>query len=287
MVEETKKPDKKLEPGMKFSVCAVDRDLPVTVPFPLRGKSYEECAKVAAKLGFDGIELQVQNPVEYKGRELRRMLDNYGLRASAVTTGLAYTYEGMSMVHPDKKIRQATVERLKRQLDLARELDSQILIGFLRGRKAPEDSPAEYENILSESVRQVLDYAEEIQTPMVMEQINHIDGDVFCSTERTMTFLEKFNSPWLVYNGDTYHMEMEDGDIAKAIRRSMSKLVLFHVSDVERSFPDGKHFDFHLAAQTLKDCGFEKWVSIEYKPLPDSATACREGIDFLKANFGN
>lgn len=274
------------EERMKFSVCAVDRDLPVKVPFPLRGKTYEECAATAAKLGFDGIELQVQNPVEYNGKELRKMLDSYGIKASAVTTGLAYTYEGMSMVHPDKKIRQATVERLQRQLDLAKELDSQILIGFLRGRKAPEDSEGKYEEILTESVRQVLDYAEQIQTPMVMEQVNHIDGDVFCSTERTVTFLEKFKSPWLVYNGDTYHMEMEDGDIAQAIRRSMDKLVLFHVSDVERSFPDGKHFDFNIAAQTLKECGYHKWVSIEYRPLPDSFTACQKGIEFLKKNFG-
>ena len=121
---------------------------------------------------------------------------------------------------------------------------------------------------------------------MVMEQINHIDGDVFCSTERTMKFLEKFKSPWLVYNGDTYHMEMEDTDIAQAIQRSMSKLVLFHVSDVERSFPDGKHFDFATAAKTLKKCGYHKWVSIEYKPWPDSQTACREGIKYLQKNFG-
>ncbi len=273
------------EQDMKFSVCAVDRNLPVTVPFPLRGKNYEECAATAARLGFNGIELQVQNPVEYKGRKLRRMLDSYGIKASAVTTGLAYTYEGMSMVHPDPKIRQATVERLKRQLDLARELDSQILIGFLRGRKAPQDSAEKYEDILTESVRQVLDYAEEIQTPMVMEQINHLDGDVFCSTERTMTFLEKFNSPWLVYNGDTYHMAMEDNDIEAAIRRSMSKLALFHVSDVGRSFPDGKHFNFPLAAKVLKECSYHKWVSIEYKPLPDSEIACRKGIEFLRKNF--
>ena len=272
---------------MKFSVCAVDRPLPIDVPFPLRGDSYQQCAEIAASLGFDGIELQVQDPSKYNGKELRKMLDSYGLRASAVTTGLAYTYEGMSMVHPDKKIRHATVERLKRQLDLAKDLDSQILIGFLRGRKAPGQTDQEFEEILTESVYQVLRYAEEIQTPMVMEQINHLDGDVFCSTERTMTFLEKFKSDWLVYNGDTYHMAMEDTDIAKAIQRSLSKLVILHVSDMGRTFPDGKHFDFATAAKTLKDNHYHKWVSIEYKPLPDTLTACRSGIAYLKGHFGN
>ncbi|BFK75806.1 5-keto-L-gluconate epimerase [Acidaminococcus intestini] len=272
---------------MKFSVCAVDQPLPVHLPFPLRGTSYRQCAEIAASLGFDGIELQVQNPAEYDGKALKKMLDDYGLKASAVTTGLAYTYEGLSMTHPDNNIRQSTIERLKKQLDLARELESQILIGFLRGRKQSNQTDEEYEEILTDSVSRVLSYAEAIETPMVMEQINHIDGDVFCSTERTMAFLEKFNSEWLVYNGDTYHMEMEDQDIKSAIQRSMSKLVLFHVSDVGRSFPDNKHFDFLTAAETLKACHYNKWVSIEYKPLPDTLTACREGIHYLKTMFGS
>jgi len=271
---------------MKFSVCAIDRDLSPDLPFPLRGKSYEECATLASRLGFDGIELQVQNPLSYNGNKLKNMLCRYGLKVSAVTTGLACTMEGMSMVHEDPNIRMATIERLKRQLDLARELDSQILIGYLRGRKRPEQSDEEYEDILTDSVSRVLEYAEGIRTPMVMEQINRRDGDVFCSTDRTMRFLEKFHSDWLVYNGDTYHMLSEDPDIPAAIRRSLSKLVLFHVSDENRALPDDRHFNFHEAATVLKESRYDKWVSIECKPLPNSAEATRQGYAYLKRVFG-
>ncbi|MBQ0025831.1 MAG: sugar phosphate isomerase/epimerase [Lachnospiraceae bacterium] len=270
---------------MKFSVCAVDRPLPDTIPFPLRGKTYEECAKIAAELGFDGIELQVQDPAGYNGAELKRQLDGYGIHASAVTTGLAYLNEGMSMTHPDPVMRKATVERLKRQLDLAKELDSQILVGFIRGRQL-DRSAAEFESILTDSVGEVLSYAEQIQTPFVMEQINHIDGDLFCSTERTMQFLEKFDSPWLVYNGDTYHMFFEDVDTKAAIRRSLSRLVLFHVSDIKRQLPDDKHFNFYEAAEVLHEVNYDKWTSIECRPLPDSYTCCKQGIEYLKRVFG-
>lgn len=270
---------------MKFSVCAVDRDLDAARPFPLRGNTYEECARCAAELGFDGIELQIQDPRQYSGQEMKRMLDGCGLRASAVTTGLAYLYEGMSMVHPDLAMRKATIERLKRQLDLARELDSQILIGYLRGRKAPGQSDQEYEDILTGSVFQLLEYAKEIQTPVVMEQINRNEGDVFCSTERTMAFLEKFNSDLLLYNGDTYHMAIEDSDIPAAIERSLDKLILFHVSDVGRNIPDNQHFDFYQAAETLKAHSYDKWVTIEWKPLPNSLEATKRGIEYLKEVF--
>lgn len=271
---------------MKFSICAVDRDLPVDVPFPLRGKTYDECADVAEKLGYDGIELQIQDPSKVDPKYLKAVLTDHGLKASAITTGLAYTYEGMSMTHPDVAVRRATVERLKRQLDLAKYLDSQMLVGYIRGRKQPGWTDEQFEDVLTESVAQVLAHAEKIQVPFVMEQINRNDGDVFCSTEKTMTFLEKFHSEWLVYNGDTYHMITEDPDVPKAIRRSLSKLVLFHVSDVGRSIPDDKHFNFYEAAAVLKEAGYDKWVSIEAKPLPSSFEATSMGIAYLKRVFG-
>ena len=256
--------------AMKFSVCTVDRPLEAVSPFPLRGTSYEECAIVAENLGYDGIELQIQDPAQYNPKELKATLDRHNLGCSAITTGLAYLYEGMSMTHPDKKVRMATVERLHRQLDLAKELNSQVLVG----------------DILTDSVARTLEYAVEIQCPFVMEQINRNDGDVFCSTERTMTFLEKFNCDLLLYNGDTYHMITEDPDVPGAIRRSLGKLVLFHVSDTGRLLPDDKHFNFHEAAKVLKEANYDKWVSIEAKPWPTSYQCSRTGLNYLRRVFG-
>lgn len=269
---------------MKFSVCAVDRNLPDDRPFPLRGKTYTECADIAAKLGYDGIELQIQDPKNYNGTELKRMFDDHNLKVSAVTTGLAYLYENMSMTHPDPSIRAKTVDRLKRQLDLAKQLDTGILVGFLRGRQL-DRSAREYEEILSDSVQKVLDYAEEIETPFIFEQINHKDGDIYCSTNRTMEFLESFNSKWLQFNGDTYHMESDDTNIEKAIIRSLDKLVLFHVSDVGRLLPDDKHFDFQTAADTLLKANYDKWVTIECRPLPNSLICCQKGLEYLHKIF--
>ena len=100
-----------------------------------------------------------------------------------------------------------------------------------------------------------------------------------------MSFLEKFHSDWLLYNGDTYHMITEDPDVPAAIRRSLGKLVLFHVSDVGRQLPDDAHFDFHAAAATLKAEGYDKWVTIEARPEPTSFEASRRGLAYLRRVF--
>ena len=109
---------------MRFSIIAVDIPLPADFPFPLRG-SYEECARRAAAFGYEAIELQIQNPLDYDYAAVRKSLERYGMRASAVTTGLSYLFEGHNMSAKDSSVRAKTVERLKRQLeekDMAVEL---------------------------------------------------------------------------------------------------------------------------------------------------------------------
>lgn len=71
---------------MRFSITAVDISMPADFPLPLHG-SYEECAR----------------------------------SATAVTTGLSYLFDGRNMSAKDASVCANTVERIKRQLDFARE----------------------------------------------------------------------------------------------------------------------------------------------------------------------
>ena len=81
-------------------------------------------------------------------------------------------------------------------------------------------------------------------------------------------------------------MITEDPDVPGAIRRSLGKLVLFHVSDTGRLLPDDKHFNFHEAAKVLKEANYDKWVSIEAKPWPTSYQCSRTGLNYLRRVFG-
>lgn len=269
---------------MKFSILAADIPLSSDFPFPLRG-SFDNCARLAAELGYNGIELQIRNPLDYDHQALRKMLDSYDITASAVTTGMSYTFDGHSMSSRDPQVRAKTVERLKRQLDFAKALDSQVLIGFLRGRREPGETDEEFEELLSDSMYKTLEYAEEIGGTICFEQINKNDGDLYNTTAETLRFIKKFNTPRLVYNADTYHMATEETDVTEAIKASKGYLTLFHVSDPGRLLPDDRHFDFYKAAAALRAIDYEGWVSIECKPLPDGETVARRGIEYLRSVF--
>lgn len=270
---------------MKFSVIAYDLPFNDKLPFVLNGP-YEDCARRASEFGFQAIELQIENPLDYDFSSVRRSLDRYGISASAVTTGLSYTYEGHNMSSRDAAVRAKTVERLKRQLDFAKALDSQILLGFIRGRMARGETEQEHEELLSDSMYRILEYAEQIGSRICFEQINHNDGDIYMTTARTLRFINKFNSPRLFYNADTYHMMMEERDVAGAIRLAGNKMTLFHVSGKNRLRPDQKDFDFKTAGETLRETGYENWVTLEYRPLPSQNAAVGYGIRFLRRYFG-
>ena len=269
---------------MRFSIIAVDIPLPADFPFPLRG-SYEECARRAAAFGYEAIELQIQNPLDYDYAAVRKSLERYGMRASAVTTGLSYLFEGHNMSAKDSSVRAKTVERLKRQLDFARELDSQILIGFLRGRMEADDTAEQYESRLSESMYKIIEYADEIDGRICFEQINRRDGDLYNSTAESLRFIGKFKSERLFYNADTYHMISEEGDVAAALRLAKERMSLFHVSDCGRLLPDDRHFNFRAAAAALRSIDYDGWVTIECRPVPDEDSVARDGIAYLSNIF--
>lgn len=269
---------------MRYSVIAADVNLSSDFPYPIRG-TYEDCARRAAEFGYDGIELQIRNPLDYDYDEIRRSLERYGIRASAVTTGLSYTFDGHSLSARDAAVRAKTVERLKRQLDFAKVLDSQVLIGFLRGRMEPDDTAQEFENRLSESLYEALEYAEEIDGRICFEHINRRDGDLYNSIGETLRFIEKFKSDRLFFNADTYHMISDEGDVVEAIKKTKKRMSLFHVSDFNRMLPDDKHFNFHVVADVLRTIDYDGWVSIECRPIPDEDTVARNGIKYLREVF--
>ena len=141
---------------------------------------------------------------------------------------------------------------------MSKYLNSQILLGFIRGRKKKDESEYEFEARLTDSMCQILEYAEEIDSYIVFEQINRFDGDVYNTTERTLEFIKKFKSKRLFYNADTYHMATEDKDIYNAIINSKEYLTFPYIRC--RKKPD---ITLNFQDATLKDMDY--MVTWNYK----------------------
>ncbi len=90
-------------------------------------------AKKISKLGYDGIELAIRDPQIVNLSEIQSLLSELDLTVPVIGTGQAFGEDGLSFVNPDSIIRRQAIDRIKSHMILAKELDSMVVIGLIRG----------------------------------------------------------------------------------------------------------------------------------------------------------
>ena len=65
--------------------------------------------------------------------KLEKVLENHNLKVPAIGTGQAWGEERLSFTNPDVDIRNAAVDRIKRQIELAQRFNALVIIGLIRG----------------------------------------------------------------------------------------------------------------------------------------------------------
>ena len=121
---------------LRFAVTAATYALP-GAPVLLRGDTREQFA-AAKKLGYDAVELHLRTPEVIPAEELVLLQKEFGIRVSAVATGLAALVDHLCFISPDAQVRAAAVERIKAFIDWCAIVRCSIVLGSLRGN-LPQD----------------------------------------------------------------------------------------------------------------------------------------------------
>jgi len=77
-------------------------------------------------------------------------------------------------------------------------------------------------------------------------------------------------------------MNIEEPSIEESIRQAGNRILHFHVADSNRWHPGAGHLNFDASLRALSDTGYTGFVSGEFLPIPDAATAARLGIAHLR-----
>lgn len=81
---------------------------------------------------------------------------------------------------------------------------------------------------------------------------------------------------------DTFHMNIEEPNIAESIRACGDRLFHFHVADSNRWYPGAGHLDFPSILGALRATGYSGFVSAEYVPLPDAESSAAYALAHLR-----
>ncbi|WP_298179539.1 sugar phosphate isomerase/epimerase family protein [Saccharomonospora sp.] len=264
---------------------------------PLDDAELRRLVPAIAARGFDLVELPVENVGDWDPGEASRLLADHGLGASVVLV----MPEGRELVNADAGTVDATQDYLRRCLDIAAELGSSALCGPAyasvgRTWRMSERERAACVREWREHITPVVEHAHDVGVTLGIEPLNRYETSLFNTVEQTLRALEGMPSCGVAL--DFYHQNIEERDIAAAIRAAYDRVAHVQVCANDRGAPGRDHFDWPELLSALADAGYTGPLCIEsftahndsiakaasiWRPLATSQDALAvDGLAFLK-----
>lgn len=266
-----------MQTGMAISLTPTSASAPL-----LFSGRLEEGVRAAAQLGFQGVELNILDPQTVDGRYLQGLLRQHGLAACAIATGQAYSRQGLSLSHPDAEVRQKAMERLHAHIPLADLLGCPITVGLIRGSLAGDAAQqAEGRKRGLDGLANFAAYAAEHGVNLYFEPINRYETNFINSIEQGLSALKEVGAGNISLLADTFHINIEEVDMAGSLRAAGKRLGYLHFSDSNRHAPGDGHTDFAALLAALRQVNYKGFLTVEILPLPDDFTAAQHSAAFF------
>jgi sugar phosphate isomerase/epimerase len=254
-------------------------------PLALLSGTFEEKAAKAAALGYDGIELMVRDPALLDWAHVKATLDGAGLEVPQVVTGELFGTDGLCLVTGDESLYRRAMGRTRSVIELAAYLGAMVNIGRLRGQLKLLGAAPDAWGIAVERLRQVSAYAAERGVKITIEPLNRYETDWIYHASDAMRLVDELRCDNFGLMLDLFHMNIEDPSIEEGLRLAGDRLWHVHVADSNRRYPGSGHLDFQAVITTLKEMGYQGYLSAELFPLPDPDTAAQRTIAFLRKHL--
>jgi sugar phosphate isomerase/epimerase len=251
-------------------------------PILLRG-SISESFAIVLRHGCDGIEVHLRDPHDVDWEEIVELSRRNSLPVTTLGTGMAAGMDGLTFSDAKAEVRLRAVARVKEHIQLAARLGSAVTIGLLNGNLgdnvAEADQRREYHlACLKECCRAAAD----VGVSLLLEPVNRYECDWLNTTEDALSVIEQLGTTNLKYLADTYHMNIEEVNIAASIRRAGSSLGYVHLVDSNRCGPGQGHLPFREVLKALIDVGYDGYLSFECLPKPDAERAIKNSLSYIK-----
>jgi D-psicose/D-tagatose/L-ribulose 3-epimerase len=249
--------------------------------------------------GFDSVEVAIDDPAGYDPHFIRAELDRNGLTCNTVCGAFG----------PDRDLRgtpeqqQISLAYQMQMLDQMEILGAKILAGpvYSAVGRAEAVETKEYTRQWKTVVKHLKalgQYAEKKGMRIAIEPLNRFETDFLNTVDATLALINDLGSPAIGLHFDTFHMNIEEKDQAKAIRRAGKHLIHFHACGCDRGTPGGDHIDWAGISAALKRNKYDGDITIEsftqdvkviaraaaiWRQIePSQADIAAKGVKFLK-----
>jgi D-psicose/D-tagatose/L-ribulose 3-epimerase len=216
------------------------------------------------KWGFQSIEIPVEDPSHIEPARVKAELDKLGLACSSVCAcmGPGRDFRGT----PEEQ--KTAMDYCKALLDQMVVLDCPSLIGpvySVVGRADAEDPAAQKEQwaLVVKNLKELAQYAEARGRQICIEPLNRFETDFLNTCDQGLKLIKDVAANNVKLHLDTFHMNIEEKDSGKAIRKAGKLLGHFHACGSDRGTPGNDHIDWKPIAAALKAIKYQGDVVIE------------------------
>jgi D-psicose/D-tagatose/L-ribulose 3-epimerase len=232
----------------------------------------------AAEIGFDILEISANSLMNVSPGARDE------IAGAASDAGIEYAFVGAlprecDISCGDESKSRDGIRYLKELCRVVKEMGGSSVSGIFYGsmNAAPEPGKSR-QYYLEESVRcmkEVIKAAEDLKMTINLEVLNRFSQFILNTALQAAEYVEMVGSPSLRIHLDTFHMNIEEANIASAIGAVAGRIGHFHISDNHRGLPGTGHIDFAAVAVALRDAGYTGPLVIE--------SFLRAGYEFSQA----
>jgi D-psicose/D-tagatose/L-ribulose 3-epimerase len=230
-------------------------------PFKTQHLSYLDTAK---KLGFDLVEIPVEgeNDIDYK--KAAEAYKRSGLQCSVCSV----MGPDRDPAHEDEAKQKTGVSYLKHLVDAAVAMNAKFIAGphyAAVGRQwqaTPDQRKRDLERC-TKNLKLVAKYAEDKGIVFAVEPLNRFETSFINLTEQALELVKMIDSPSFKLMMDTFHANIEEKSLGKAIEMAGSQLVHVHANENDRGAAGSGHVAWAEVGAALKKVKFSGALVIE------------------------
>lgn len=237
----------------------------------------ETSIRRVAKYGYDAIEL-VGEPAQHDTAEVRRLCADAGIAVSSICS--IFFGPERDLVALDPGMRRKGVEYAKSVVDFAAETGAPTvnLAPSPVGKLAPVGDRQQEWDLALESLTEIADYAERASIRTCLEPWNRYETYFINRLDQALELAQAVGHANLGVMGDSFHMNIEDVEIAGSYRKAGDRLFHVHFADSQRAAPGAGHIDFAPLVQALIDIDYKGYIAFELLPAAaDPFTTLKSG----------
>ena len=243
-------------------------------------ESFERIFKETSQMGYDGVELFVDDIDRFDARKVGEIANSKGMSLSSIDTSAVFLKRGLSFTDADHGKREKAVENVIQYIQGASVLDSYVTLSLVRGSKGSGNRKAVGRAL--RCIKRCCQTAKNLGVVLLLEPLNRYEIDFINTLEEARSVVKEIGPESLGLLADTFHMNIEERSIEDPLLSVRDMLKHVHVADSNRLAPGMGHLNFERLVNVLKSIGYDRYLTVEIIPKPSMNIAFEKAAESLR-----